>query len=562
MFSFRPNLRFRFAVALSSVAVAAVFSTGCWLIHYSYQELKEQKKSDELVIARNIAAQVEETLGRTKYIVDVLAKDADIRSMDPARQRRALTVANDVSEIPDGIVVLDPKGRLIAFNAGRPLAREFLPPSPYETCVEPAKASGGARFSEIYRSQTGETAMMLSVPILERGRILAIVAAGILIRRHSMGGISRITIGNTGYAEIIDADGRIVIQPRRGKVNFDLKSDPAEQALFAEKKSVAEFVNSKGTPILAAFARISDTGWGVIVRQDSSESFASANRMVVMMVALLFLSLVAAVAVSALLAARIARPITTLAQGVRRIADGGLDARVPATTDDEFGDLARSINTMAQKLEVHLIEITSAHREVLRAEKQLAQSEKLAAIGHLAAGLAHEIFNPLNVISGFAEFLLKKTDSSDMRRAGLEEIIRESARCRRLVSELLNFAKPKEIERAPFDMNDLVRETLVLVESQAKANGVAMERALAADLPSVELDRDQLKQVLLNLLINACQAMPRGGVLTVSTRRAGDGVETSVADDGPGIREHDLRNIFEPFFTTTETGTGLGLALS
>ena len=562
MVSFRPNLRFKFAVALSSVAVAAVFFSGSFLIHYSYQELKEQKTRDELVIARNIAAQVEETLKRTQYIIDALAKNADIRSMDPVKQRRALTLANDTAEIPDGIVILDPKGRLLAVNAGKPFPREFLPKDLYETCVKPAQGPGGARFSDIYKSQTGEPAMMLSVPIVENGRMLAVVAGGTLIDKHSMGGISRINIGSTGYAEIIDRHGRIVMQPRRGKLDPNRDADPAERALIVKKQGVAEFVDSKGVPILAAFAQIPDTGWGVIVRQESSESFASANRMVVMMVAMLFLSLFAAVAVSVFLAEWFVRPITALAQGVRRIADGRLDARVRVETHDEFGDLGRSINTMAQKLEAHMLEITSAHRGVLLAEKQMAQSEKLAALGQLAAGLAHEIFNPLNVISGFAEFLLKKTDAADPRRTGLDEIIRESARCQKLVTELLNFAKPKEFERAASDMNDLVRGTLVLVESQIKAQGLALQTALAADLPAIELDRDQLKQVLLNLLINACQAMPRGGTLTVATRRIGDRVETSVSDEGPGIREQDLRNIFEPFFTTKQTGTGLGLALS
>jgi signal transduction histidine kinase len=562
MLPLRPNLRLKIAVALSSVTVAAVFSTGCLLIHYSYNKLKEQKTGDELVIARNIAAQVEETLKRTQYIVDALAKDADIRSMDPVKQRRALTLANDIAEIPDGIVILDPKGRLVAVNAGLPSAREFMPKSPYETCVRPAQVPGGSRFSDIYKSQTDEPAMMLSVPVMENGRLLAVVAGGTLIDKHSMGGISRISIGQTGYAEIIDRHGQIVIQPRRGKREQNLDADPEELALFVKKQGVAEFVNAKGVPILAAFAQIPDTGWGVIVRQESSESFATANSMVVMMLALLCISLFAAVAVSALLAERFVRPITALAQGVREIADGRLDARIRVNTDDEFGDLARSINTMAQKLEVHMAEITTAHGEVLQAEKQLAQSEKLAAIGQLAAGLAHEIYNPLNVISGFAEFLLQKTGVADLRRAGLEDIVRESARCQRLVAQLLNFAKPKEVEKVACDMNELVRDTLVLVESQFKAQGIALKKSLAEDLPAVEIDRDQLKQVLLNLLINACQAMPQGGVLSVATRLAAHGVETSVADDGPGIREQDMRNIFDPFFTTKPTGTGLGLALS
>ncbi|MBI4395557.1 MAG: histidine kinase, partial [Elusimicrobia bacterium] len=187
---------------------------------------------------------------------------------------------------------------------------------------------------------------------------------------------------------------------------------------------------------------------------------------------------------------------------------------------------------------------------------------KMAAIGQLAAGLAHEIYNPLNVIAGFSEYLMGKTSGDDPRRQAFEDICRETARCQKLVGELLHFAKPKTSEKTSADLNALIRETLVLVQSQTKPKGIEVVERLDAALPLLEVDRDQIKQVLLNLFLNACQAMPQGGVLSVESVWSDGFARVTVEDTGPGLSPEAAKNLFNPFFTTKEEGTGLGLALS
>jgi signal transduction histidine kinase len=192
----------------------------------------------------------------------------------------------------------------------------------------------------------------------------------------------------------------------------------------------------------------------------------------------------------------------------------------------------------------------------------------MAAVGQMAAGLAHEINNPLTTVAGFAELWLEEMSKNDPRRAELELMTREAQRARAVVARLLDFARQRERVRERSDLNDVVSEGIDLVRHLLKLHGVELHETLAAGLPWVDIDRSGVKQILLNLVHNAIQAMPTGGRLLMETRLAssGDcpGVSVSVQDTGSGIPAEHMGRIFEPFFTTKPggQGTGLGLAVS
>jgi signal transduction histidine kinase len=208
-------------------------------------------------------------------------------------------------------------------------------------------------------------------------------------------------------------------------------------------------------------------------------------------------------------------------------------------------------------------------RKLEETQAQLIQSAKLAAVGELAAGVAHEINNPLTSIIGFTRLLLDDLPSDHAMRADLEIIDREAARTRRIVQSLLDFARTSEPLLAPVDLNTLVEEAIMLVCTRTVLAKVSLEKNLSS-LPFVMLDTNQMKQVLVNLLNNAVQAMPGGGCLTVVTRlteREIEGVSypmaaVEVRDSGVGISAENLGRIFDPFFTTKEVGQGTGLGLS
>lgn len=558
----RINLRLKLSAALVAVAVLTAASAGFFATRSSYEALKHQKQQDELVMAKNIAAQVDEVLRKARQTVEALAEDPQIKSMEPDRQKAALTLVAKVTELIDGIVVSDLSGRVLVADQTEPNTASLLPEQPYQFMIEPVKRQASARFSEIFKSRSGEVVVAINAPIY-RGRALVGVLSGlILLKNHSMGGIEGIRIGKSGYAYLVDSDGNVIVHPQRQKLLENLRAHPPVQELLKNRLGVIEFVNQEGVSVLAAFAPIEPTGWGVVVRQPTSESYAYAQQILYFLCAVFLAGMGLAAFVGVMLARKIAEPVTLLAEGVRKVTRGDLEARIPVAGRDEIGELAEAFNEMTRRLRLHLEEIQTAHKRVLSTQQQLFQSEKLAAIGQLAAGLAHEINNPLNIISGFNEVLLDETPSNDVRRPRLEEIGRETARCQRLVAELLHFAKPKEPDRRPTDVGALVTDTLHLVQSQAKAQGVEIEAETSGNLSRLRIDADQIKQAVLNLLLNACQAMPEGGRLNVRTRRANGHVEIRVSDTGPGVPEKNIKSIFNPFFTTKDEGTGLGLPLS
>ncbi len=199
-------------------------------------------------------------------------------------------------------------------------------------------------------------------------------------------------------------------------------------------------------------------------------------------------------------------------------------------------------------------------------ETQLIQSEKLAAVGQLVSGVAHELNNPLTSIAGLSEFLLEQKEISKKDRGHLKVIHEQAERAGRIVRNLLTFARKEPAERTPIDLNDVIQRTLQLMEYDLKLKGVEVHRDLRAALPNVLGDQHSLQQVVLNLLTNAAQAVAENGkgrprAISVSTW-SDDQVHVRVADTGPGINDVVAQNVFTPFFTTKEPGQGTGLGLS
>jgi len=250
------------------------------------------------------------------------------------------------------------------------------------------------------------------------------------------------------------------------------------------------------------------------------------------------------------------RPISGIVAMTREVVEGDLGARVEEAPPGELGRLCDSINEMAaavQERERRLEEF---------AQRQIGQSEKLASIGRLAAGVAHEINNPLTGVLTFAHLLKEKPHMTDEDQDDLDLLVKETTRVRDIVRSLLEFSRESASERKRLDLNSLVRSTVRLLESQKLYRRIIFELELE-DAPVVlEGDADQLKQVLLNLLLNACEAMPSGGVLGVATALDTDSVVLEVRDTGSGIAAENLDAIFDPFFTTKPVGSGTGLGLS
>jgi len=250
------------------------------------------------------------------------------------------------------------------------------------------------------------------------------------------------------------------------------------------------------------------------------------------------------------------RPIHSVVRMAHKVIGGDLSARVGIRPPGEMGTLCRAVDSMAQAV---------AEREELLAlatRQQIGRSEQLAAVGRLAAGVAHEINNPLTGVLAFADMLREKENMDEQDRQDLDLIVRETKRAREIVRGLLEFARETPSAKTLLNVNDVVRQTTRLLGKREAFQNTFIVEDLSEDLPPVNADKNQIQQVLVNLALNGCEAMPEGGTLMISSRYEHGRVVVKVTDTGCGIQKAHLDQVFEPFFTTKPVGKGTGLGLS
>jgi two-component system, NtrC family, sensor kinase len=251
------------------------------------------------------------------------------------------------------------------------------------------------------------------------------------------------------------------------------------------------------------------------------------------------------------------RPMVELQDKIARVGEGDLNVGVGfARRNDEIGDLGRNFNRMVVQLRESREEIELLHRT------QMSRAEHLATLGELAAGLAHEIRNPLAGIAGVIEIIGRDLPSTSPARAVVKEVRQEIAQINRILTDLLQTARPHPPEVRPSDLNVTVEHAVMLARQQVMSKPIKIELQKDPSLPNVEHDSDQIHQVLLNLLLNAVQAIDSSGRVRVVLSPSEDEAVITVSDTGRGIAPENLPNIFRPFYTTKGNGTGLGLSLA
>jgi len=233
------------------------------------------------------------------------------------------------------------------------------------------------------------------------------------------------------------------------------------------------------------------------------------------------------------------------------------------------GVLSQMERNQRMRYEEALARLDESHRTLkeqtdvlFKTEEQLRRASRLSALGEISAGMAHEIRNPLGSIKGAVEILKDDYDPEDVKYEFLQILLKETDRLNGIVQEFIGFARPKQPELQLADVNEAIESVLLLAEQEARKAGVTIERKLDRSIGKLSLDASMLKQAFLNLVLNAIQAMPQGGVLTVESRLREDALEMKFSDTGIGIPEENRKKLFTPFFTTKKSGAGLGLAIT
>ncbi len=276
-------------------------------------------------------------------------------------------------------------------------------------------------------------------------------------------------------------------------------------------------------------------------------------------------------------------PLRDLEAGADRLSSGNLQQSIPVRSQDEFGQLAVSFNAMTEALSKsqkelqewgHTLEqkVQEKTKELQAAQAESAHREKLASVGLLAAGIAHELNNPLTGVLTFSTLVREKMAEGSPEAEDLDLVIRETNRCATIIRRLLDFAREKTPEKKFADLNKIIEDTEQLIKRPAYLDDIEVNMDLDHDLPQIWLDEDLIKQVIMNILVNAQQAIEGTGRITIRSRlvpqadspEAGPGtmVEISITDTGCGISEQDRQRIFDPFFTSKGVGQGTGLGLS
>lgn len=264
------------------------------------------------------------------------------------------------------------------------------------------------------------------------------------------------------------------------------------------------------------------------------------------------------------LATGISRPLRRLEMVTRKIAEGDFPDLIQVSGKDEISSLQNSFNLMAGKLRAAMTSLEQTIEKLHEKQAQLVEAEKLASIGKLAAGIAHEINNPLTSVLTFSSLMIEKTPPEDPRFERLKMIVRETTRARNIVRQVLSFAREAPLIKVRLNVNQPVSEIIDSLIAQEAFKDIELAVELDDDLPDIQIDPVQIGQVVLNILLNAVHAITPPGRITVTTGRTDGTVQIVFEDTGRGIPEEHMKRIFDPFFTTKDNskGTGLGLAVS
>lgn len=320
---------------------------------------------------------------------------------------------------------------------------------------------------------------------------------------------------------------------------------------------------------------------------------------------------------SFLLSRVLVKPLKDLVRLTQKISEGDFDEKIEVTSKNEIGQLISSFNRMIERLrenqeslDNHLKSLESTNKQLKQAQEELIRTEKLASIGRFAAGVAHEVGNPLGAILGYTSILERNGIDREESKDYLKRIEKEIERINRIVRELLDFSRPSKFEIHNLEINKVIENSISLISYQKNFKNIQARLELEPNLPMIKGDESQLSQVFINIILNGVDAMPNGGILEIKTeeyvveqlfprrfqqpyvpRRRGDPVESNyfhlrksdplsslltkfsrgerlvrirISDTGVGIKKEDLERIFDPFFTTKspDKGTGLGLSIS
>ncbi len=588
--SFFRKLGFKIALPFILVGLLPLFIGIFFLFKYTEGLIRDDACNNLGLLAKNTREEVCRFMCSCVADMKMLAESEDMKDTEIHADKNLLAMRKiqDYYKRFEDITMIDTKGRVITSTTynyrGEWRTKKWF--------LEAVKGNVFVSDAHIILDPY-KVVLAIAVPLIDKNGKIYAALVGQLNMERLWEIVDSITIGNTGFVTIMNDQQYYVAHPDKGMLFRQAPFDP-------EKKS-GGIDSSDSEALFYSAEKYSSTieyefpNWRIVVVQEKRDALSNLSKLKYNVIYVLIIGLFLVVLISIFLSGSIVKPIQTLIHGMSRVSNGDLSYKASVKSRDEIGLLGAAFNDMLMRLnkahqelqgkteELHeafnkisLLNVTLEKRveertkELREKQHQLVQAGKLAAIGQLGAGVAHELNNPIAGILGYTQFMLDMVSKENLKieevytfKKYLQHIENGSRRCKEIVQNLLQFARKSPEEVLSVNVNNVVADTLSLIERQLSVNKIEVIKNLTPDIKQVEGNHGQLQQVFTNIIINAQQAMPEGGQLFISTRNENGNVAIEFKDTGCGIPEKYKDRIFEPFFTTKMDwkGTGLGLSI-
>lgn len=530
----------QFVFVLATAALLPLVCFGAWSLATVNRATRESVTAGNLRLAALEAEQIARVVGDATALLESVA--ADLGEADLDQQERLLEDTAVRFPTFREIGLFDADGRVVATS------RTDAP----STLTRPSagRTTNGVLITPVRLDEHGSPSTLLSMPLDDRhGSVVAIVADLSLERVSQV--VDRIRVGAFGGALLVQSNGVVIAASNSIRPSDGARDAALTGAFVAADNSTAwsgEYADDEGVKRLGVTAPVKGQDWLLVLEQPTTEAFAASSGLGRQLALAALVALVLMTAVGFIMGRRFIAPILSLEQATHAVAEGHFDARVPTVGTDEFTRLARSFNTMADRL--------------VSLQERIKSQERQVMFGRVVAGMFHDLSHPIETIANNAHLLLRSNLDEDERRIIGRTIDRERATLRRFLDDVLNVARPRPLERFAIDVNAVVAEVIDSMRAEASRSQVALTGHYASGAATIAGDRFALGRVYRNLIVNAIQATSAGGRVQVKTSH-GDGiVEIEVSDTGVGIPPDRLSAIFDDFVTTKKRGLGLGLATS
>lgn len=573
---FLANLQIKVMLLFVAIALVPLGVMGAFAIKTAEELILNMVKNQIKHVAVDKAALLERWISERKADLEVVAGSSILRSLDREQIVPYFELVKDKYKVYSEFIVVSRDGSVVYDSSNKkshPQMKKWFQES----------LAGKSYLSDIdFDPGQQESFFRISTPLLDasgaiKGAVCAKVGTNVIL---SM--VLRISLGETGECYLVNRDGTFLAHkdPQRILTENIAQSESFKNIFNASQHRIT-YIDYRGIEVMGASARVEGTDWSLVVEQDKDEAFGGAARLKGYIFLVAGLSAGGALFLAWLFSHYVVNPIRKLSLAANCLARGEFaKADFNINRADEIGllsnafaDMARQLQDRQQKLEQRMVlkesELEETGVKLKETQQAAARSQQLASLGRLASGVAHEIRTPLTSLKLFLESVESEITISPDYEEDFQVAMNQIKRMEATINRFLDFARPPNPIFSLIEVRELIEESLLVIGPKARKQETIIQKSICSALPKIKGDRKQLGETLLNLMVNALEAVAHRGKLIIAADltelQTADGlrrgIRIDVGDTGPGIMAENVTRLFDPFFTTKATGAGLGLSI-